>query len=302
MGMIYKLANLSGDTVAVPQVIFSQLPRTDGDFIRVALYVLSSGCTDARTIAHDLGLKSVEAANRALQYWAGAGLLERERTGVQAAPAPAARPAEIDLASINDPYVGVLCEEAQTAFGKALSRSDLQRLVGLYLSDGWQPDVVLLCCAEVARQGRRTVGAVSRELVRWRDAGVETGEDAERYLRHVKQCEEWCIEAAKLFGIEPNTMTQWDRRAVARWHEEWRIGPDMIEEALLHAENHRTIRYVDGILRSWRSQGLTTVQAVRGKGVLAPSNILATGKTPAKPMKDMFNRNWNAVFDDETEG
>ena len=302
--MIYKLANLSGDTVSVPQLIFSQLPRTDGDFIRVALYVLSSGCTDARTIAHDLGLKSVEAANRALQYWAGAGLLERERGNTAAAPAPvpAAQAAEIDLASINDPYVGVLCEEAQTAFGKALSRSDLQRLVGLYLSDGWQPDVVLLCCAEVARQGRRTVGAVARELVRWREAGVETGEDAERYLRRAQQREEWCAEAAKLFGVEPYTLTQWDRRAVARWHEEWHIGADMIEEALLRAENHRTIRYVDGILRSWRSQGLTTVQAVRGKGALSPANILATGKAPAKPMKDMFNRNWNAVFDEETEG
>lgn len=299
--MMYKLANLSGDTVAVPQLIFSHLARTDGDMIRVALYVLSSGCTDARTIAHDLGLKSVEAANRALQYWAGAGLLEKERGSAQTA-APAAPAAEVDLSAINDPYVGVLCEEAQTAFGKALSRSDLQRLVGLYLTDGWQPDVVLLCCAEVARQGRRTVGAVARELVRWREAGVETGEDAERHLRRMKQREEWCVEAAGIFGIEPHTLTQWDRRAVARWHEEWHIGRDMIEEALLRAENHRTIRYVDGILRSWRSQGLTTVQAVRGKGALSPANILATGKTPAKPMKDMFNRNWNAVFDEETEG
>lgn len=299
--MMYKLANLSGDTVAVPQLIFSHLARTDGDVIRVALYVLSSGCTDARTIAHDLGLKSVEAANRALQYWAGAGLLEKERGSTQAA-APAAPTAEVDLSAINDPYVGVLCEEAQTAFGKALSRSDLQRLVGLYLTDGWQPDVVLLCCAEVARQGRRTVGAVARELVRWREAGVETGEDAERHLRRMQQREEWCVEVAGIFGIEPHTLTQWDRRAVARWHEEWHIGRDMIEEALLRAENHRTIRYVDGILRSWRSQGLTTVQAVRGKGALSPANILATGKTPAKPMKDMFNRNWNAVFDEETEG
>lgn len=299
--MMYKLANLSGDTVAVPQLIFSHLARTDGDVIRVALYVLSSGCTDARTIAHDLGLKSVETANRSLQYWAGAGLLEKERSSAQAA-APAAPAAEVDLSAINDPYVGVLCEEAQTAFGKALSRSDLQRLVGLYLTDGWQPDVVLLCCAEVARQGRRTVGAVARELVRWREAGVETGEDAERHLRRMQQREEWCAEAAGIFGIEPHTLTQWDRRAVARWHEEWHIGRDMIEEALLRAENHRTIRYVDGILRSWRSQGLTTVQAVRGKGALSPANILATGKTPAKPMKDMFNRNWNAVFDEETEG
>ena len=183
MATIYKLAALGGDTVAVPRLIFSHLPRVDGDTVRVALYVLDKNCTDPRTIARDLGLKSIEAANRALQYWSGAGLLEPDR-GAPAAAAPEQKPAaEIDLAAINDPYVAVLCEEAQTAFGKALGRSDLQRLVGLYLNEGWQPDVLLLCCAEVARQGRRTVGAVSRELGRWREAGVETGEDAERYLR-----------------------------------------------------------------------------------------------------------------------
>lgn len=301
MATIYRLADLGGDTVAVPRLIFSHLPRVDGDTVRVALYVLGSGCTDARTIARELGLKSIEAANRALQYWSGAGLLEPDR-GAPATAAQEDRPAEIDLAAVNDPYVAVLCEEAQTAFGKALSRSDLQRLVSLYLNEGWQPDVVLLCCAEVARQGRRTVGAVSRELVRWRDAGVETGEDAERYLRQVKQREEWCAEAAALFGVEPKALTRWERRAIARWHEDWHFGSDMIEEALLRADAHRTVRYVDGILRSWRSQGLTTVKAVRGKGALSPANILATGRQPAKqPAKDLFNRNWNAVFDDETE-
>ena len=59
---------------------------------------------------------------------------------------------------------------------------------------------------------------------------------------------------------------------------------------------------MDGSLRSWRSQGLTNVKAVRGKGALSPANILATGRQPAKqPARDLFNRNWNAVFDDETE-
>ena len=50
----------------------------------------------------------------------------------------------------------------------------------LYQIDGWKPDVILLCCAEVARLGRRTVGAVAHLLARWREDGVETGEDAER--------------------------------------------------------------------------------------------------------------------------
>ena len=189
-----------------------------------------------------------------------------------------------------------------SAFGKALSRTEMQRLVSLYLNDGWQPDVVLLCCAEVARQGRRTVGALSRELLKWRDAGVETGEDAERYLKQQAQRESWCIESAALFGIAPAQLSRWERGAIARWHEDWRFGADMIEEALLRADNHRTVRYVDGILRSWYAQGLTTVSAVRGQGQLAGSNILTTGAKPAAPKTDLFQTNWNDVFDDDTEG
>ncbi len=160
--MPYKLAEYHGDTLAVPQLVVSHLTQTDGDTIRAALYLLQTGDTDPRTMARTLGLSSVEAAKRALQYWAGAGLLVNDRGG---APIPEPeKPQKIDLASLNDPYVAVLCEEAQTAFGKALSRSEMQRLVGLYLTDGWQPDVILLCCAEVARQGRRTIAAVAREL------------------------------------------------------------------------------------------------------------------------------------------
>ncbi|WP_295338598.1 DnaD domain protein [uncultured Subdoligranulum sp.] len=302
--MPYKLAPYNGDTLAVPQIVLTHLPQADGDTVRTALYVLQTGDTDPRTIARALGLTSVEAARRALQYWAGAGLLENTKAAPPAVPAEV-NAAKIDLANLNDPYVSVLCEEAQTAFGKALSRSEMQRLVSLYLNEGWQPDVILLCCAEVARQGRRSVAAVARELARWREDGVESGEDAERYLRKVKQREDWCADAAAQFGIEPTALTRWERGAVARWHEEWGIGREMIDEALLRAGSKNTIRYVDGILRAWRAQGITTVAAARGQGQLAGSNILATER-PAAPQpaaasaqKDLFNRDWAALFDEE---
>ena len=175
--MGYKLAASNGDTLAVPQLVLTHLTQTDGDTIRAALYILQTHDTDPRTMARALALPSIEAAKRTLQYWAGAGLLVSERG---AAPAPAAEPARVDLASVaNDPYVAVLCQEAQSIFGKTLSRSEMQRLVGLYLNDGWQPDVILLCCAEVTRLGRRTIAAVTHLLARWREDGVETGEDAE---------------------------------------------------------------------------------------------------------------------------
>ena len=140
--MGYRLAEQNGESVAVPRLVFAHLARADGDTIRAALYLLGGGGTDPRTMARDLGMPSIEAAKRAMQYWAGAGLLVSERG---AAPAPAAEPARVDLASVaNDPYVAVLCQEAQSIFGKTLSRSEMQRLVGLYLTD---------------RRGRRALAA-----------------------------------------------------------------------------------------------------------------------------------------------
>ena len=298
--MGYRLAAQNGDTVAVPQVVFAHLPRAEGDAVRVALYLLGGGAAEPRTIAHDLGLKSIEAAKRALQYWAGAGLLEKD-SAAPAAPEPA--PAKIDLAALNDPYVAVLCQEAQAALGRALGRSEMLRLVGLYLNDGWQPDVILTCCAEAARQNRPTAAAVCRELQRWREAGVETGEDAERYLKQEALRAQRRAQTAALFGAGADKLTRWERTAITRWYEEWGFDDAMIEEALLRAEAHRTVRYVDGILRAWRAQGLLTVDAVRGKGQLAGSNILSTGARPAAATakKDLFHADWNAVFDDEPE-
>ena len=87
--MGYKLVPYNGDTVAVPQLVFTHLAQADGDTIRAALYILQTGDTDPRTMARALGLPSIEAAKRALQYWAGAGLLENERGD---SPAPAAEP------------------------------------------------------------------------------------------------------------------------------------------------------------------------------------------------------------------
>ena len=299
--MGYRLADNTGDTLAVPQLVLTHLCQTDGDTIRAALYILQTRDTDPRTMARALALPSIEAAKRALQYWAGAGLLVNERS---AAPAPA-EPAHVDLASaINDPYVAVLCQEAQNAFGKTLSRSELQRLVDLYLADGWKPDVILLCCAEVTRIGRRTVAAVAHLLARWREDGVENGEDAERWLKRAKQREDWCADAAAQFGVEPRALTNWERRAIARWHEERGIGHEMIDEALLRANGKNTVRYVDGILRAWRAQGITTIDAARKQGQLEGSNIVMTERPGAQPpaasaQKDLFNRDWAAMFDEE---
>ena len=102
--MGYRLAEQNGESVAVPRLVFAHLARADGDTIRAALYLLGGGGTDPSTMARDLGMPSIEAAKRAMQYWAGAGLLVSDRD----APLPKTemqKASAIDLTTLNDPYV-----------------------------------------------------------------------------------------------------------------------------------------------------------------------------------------------------
>ena len=75
--MIYRLKELKGDTIAVPQLVFSKLGIAEEYNVRVALYVLATGVTDPDKLCADLKLRSRISAESALAFWAGAGLLER---------------------------------------------------------------------------------------------------------------------------------------------------------------------------------------------------------------------------------
>ena len=107
--MIYRLKEFKGDTIAVPQLVFSKLGIAEEYNVRVALYVLATGVTDPDKICTDLKLRSRISAESALSFWAGAGLLERYEENTApgeepSAPAPMTW-AEIAAASRTDPMI-----------------------------------------------------------------------------------------------------------------------------------------------------------------------------------------------------
>ena len=69
--MIYRLKELKGDTIAVPQLVFSKLGIAEEYNVRVALYVLATGITDPDKICADLKLRSRISAESALACWSG---------------------------------------------------------------------------------------------------------------------------------------------------------------------------------------------------------------------------------------
>lgn len=90
--MIYRLKELKGDTIAVPQLVFSKLGIAEEYNVRVALYVLATGVTDPDKICADLKLRSRISAESALAFWAGAGLLEHYEETPHRAQSPVPLP------------------------------------------------------------------------------------------------------------------------------------------------------------------------------------------------------------------
>ena len=266
--MDFKLKPQSGDTIPVPRLVFSRLAGTDEVNVRVALYVLATGVTDPATIAGNLNLRSTHTAESALLWWAGAGLLEKvtaDNAPVQEAPPPLTW-AEISAATRTDPMIANLMDCAQTTFGRPLSRTEMQKLVRLYLQDGFDPEVMMLCLTYLAGQEKKTLGALSHELKAWQNEGVLTGEDADRHLKKLARRRQREAFVIQLLKLAPDSLTLGEKKAICRWYEEYGYDDTMVTEASLQAGANQDVWYLNGILRKWYGKGLRSIHEVRGYG------------------------------------
>lgn len=275
--MTYRLADLGGDSIAVPQLVFHSLARTGGDHVRVALYILATHSTDAREIAGALGLKSTAAAQKALDYWHGVGLLtvDKERSAAAAQPEKAAplTADELRIAALHDSSIKTLVNETQMILGRSFSHRQVQQLVALYVNEAIPVDVILLCASYTASEGRTTIAQLESELTRWLGDGVVTGADAEAHLALLQARKENEQLTAKLFNIPHADLTMAEKNCIRRWFESYHYNVAMIEEAMLHAGANKDIKYTNGILKNWHAKGWHTVQDTRGAGQLSGSNV-----------------------------
>ena len=285
--MIYRLKEFKGDTIAVPQLVFSKLGIAEEYNVRVALYVLATGVTDPDKICADLKLRSRISAESALSFWAGAGLLERYEENTApgeepSAPAPMTW-AEIAAASRTDPMISSLIDCAQTSFARPLTHSDMERLVNLYVQDGYAPETVMLCVAYMASRNKRTMAAVIHELKVWRNEGVETGEQADSHLKllALRQSREQYVSG--LLEIPESELTLGGRKAIARWYEVYGYDDAMVQEAAVQAGAKKDLWYWNSILKTWNAKGLRTVHDVRSPVAIAGAsrNIRVDREAPS---------------------
>lgn len=286
--MAYVIAQNSGDSTPVPQIILAKLPDAKGDFVRVALYIVCTKDTDSASIAHALRLKNKAEAQRALDYWAGAGLLtQSSHASGSIDNAPSLRPArlntaEVTTAAMTDPAIAFLVQESQRIWGRIVTQADTNILVSLYINDGLPVDMILMGLAHYGKQGK-SARYVETVLLRLAAEGITTGDAMERHIQHETDCAANEARVAEIMSVPAGSFTKSERVLIDNWYSGFGYGDEMVREALGYAGGKNTVRYLNGILRTWYGKGLRTVRDVMAAGAVEMQNVQVTAATSARP-------------------
>ena len=301
--MEYRLNKNCGDMVAIPALVLRRLSALTPAQLAVVLAILRDGevreaellreFAPNKAVAHELS--SLQNLDTILSYWAGAGLLEPTQatatpTAAPVSPilpkAPRLSTREIAAAAATDEQVGILITESQNLFGGLLNEGDGNLLASLYLVDKLPVDMILTGIAHFVARGKRNVKYIARALLSWRESGIRTGADAERYLAVLAQRELFAQEAAKLLGVPAEGMTAGECTMIARWYEEYGYGPQMISAAAQRAGDKNNVRYVSAMLKKWHSKGYRTPREIEDGG---PANVQAKSRE-VSPENDFMLR------------
>ena len=285
--MMIKL-QYGNEVIALPGEAVSRMTQATAEDLRVLMAV----CAD-RQCREDMSALAAAAgcsegqAQASVAFWRGAGVLTAE----DAAPAVCDDAAENRTApvTVSVPTVrhtdsiprytteelsdllerrretAVLIDECQQVLGRILNVREIGILVGLldYLAlDG---EYLILLCAHCAALGKTSIHYVEKVAQDMVAGGACTVEALQETLRREDAAREAESQIRALFGAQDRKLSQTERKYIHRWTEEWHFEMGMIElayEATVDTIGEASMRYTDGILKRWQSEGLTTPEAV----------------------------------------
>ena len=284
--MNYKFDGAKFSGTGLPQTVTDKLKTANGDLIKVAVCIIHTGSAQLAGVCEAAGLSEVKV-QKALDYWAGAGLLSMdnpedadEERRVKTAKKTRKKLSHNEIArnAQRDPHVKTLAAECQALFGDVINEDDTELLLSLYLADGIDVDVIIMAVAHFTQNGKRSARYIEKQILSWQEQGITTAHDVERHLLYLERTAMHVKDVAKLFGEKESAFTATEKLQLAVWFEEYEYDILMIEQALMRANGNRTVKYVNGILRNWHAKGYKKPRDLKNE----IANIVPQRKKSAK--------------------
>ena len=243
---------------AVPAVVFENLYSARENDLKVILYVLEKGEIDPRDISRKLQI-SITAINSSLLFWTDKGLIlcEEDFSGKPKKKKLLSSREILNIAQ-NNPEVEILVNQLQKIYGRAINESGTNKYLNLLLQDNIPADVILVLAMHLApvQKGPAYTARVIQNL--YQKDGITTADKAEEYIRTLEKREKLYRKVCAIFGLEAAKLTNSEKTMISSWEERLNMSADMIEAAFTAAGSNASIRYCNGILKSWAQKKYRT--------------------------------------------
>lgn len=278
-----------GAAFAVPAAVVDQHLRLCGVLqLKVLLLLLRQGrpMTD-QEIGSFLRQDPADVRDAAL-YWENCGLLRSEGGEAAACPvnpetvvaAPVRELAQEEprrtvVASDSRRFTRAECAElaakdstllsllhkAQEITGCPLTSMDMQCLTALYAYYGLTPEFILTVMGYCRSVDKLNMRYVEKTAASWQEKGIETAQEAERYIDYLTQRRSNEGQVRSAFGINDRNLTTREREMIDSWYGELGFGIDVIRLAYERAVENTgklSFAYINKVLQNWHREGVRT--------------------------------------------
>ena len=157
--------------------------------------------------------------------------------------------------------------ECQNIWGKIFNTHESNIMLGFvdYLGLEWDYVLTLLafCVREQDKRGiKRSLRYVENLAFSFYDEGVTDLPSLQEKLRRIEQTAEVEGSLRRMFGMGERSLTPAEKKKFSTWLYDYRYGLDIITRAFevtVDTKGAHNLKYMDGILANWNSQGLRTL-------------------------------------------
>lgn len=293
MNPITLQSNQATFTAIPNRFLDSYMPRANGEFVKVYLYLLRCSNTAAPISISGIADQMNHTENdvlRALRYWEQEGLLklsfadDASLSGITLCeydtPAPPSSdntagytdkeaadslftvPPKPNYTSaqlrkfLNSEDIKQILYVAQKYLGTTLSDTDTNTI--LYFYDGlhFSADLIEYLIEYCVSIGQRSMRYIEKVALSWAEKGYCTVSQAkDNTTAYSKNC----FSVMKAFGINNRRPGNSEVSMIQKWTNEYGFTIDIITEACnrtIRAIHQPSFEYADGILNKWKNQGV----------------------------------------------
>ena len=199
--------------------------------------------------------KEIESFS-AVESKLGSAILSSAKTTSEPVKKPSAQ--EILALTQQFPDLRFLLATAPSILGRLLTQADTSTLAFLFHTEQLPVDLLLMLLQYAASLGHRDMRFVEKMARKWKEAGIDSHEKAERYLKEQSKLDAYIRHMQELLGISEQKLTPREREALQVWFSQLHPAEELIvaaKERTIQQTGKFSLLYLHSILSSWCKKG-----------------------------------------------